>query len=79
MTKRISYMQYDCLEVAPAPLISPIKPSSAPRLGTISEDYVIEGSPQMFTIVLQRRSFVLLPILLSFVSYFFMERYTDII
>ncbi|KAK3041154.1 hypothetical protein RJ639_028633 [Escallonia herrerae] len=58
MAKGVSYM-HDWFEVAPAPLVSPQKPSNAPKLETIVE----EGCERLD--VLLKRLLCLLPVVIS--------------
>ncbi|CAK9183273.1 unnamed protein product, partial [Ilex paraguariensis] len=68
MGKEMGFI-HNWAEVGPAPLISRLKPSNAPKLDTIAE----EGS-ESFDFV-HKKVLFLLPVFLSFMSYLVINRY----
>lgn len=70
MEKELRYI-HDLFEVAPPALISPQKPSNAPKLETIIE----EGSFDKVDIIVPKRALYFLPLFLSFASYLVINRY----
>ncbi|KAL6991526.1 hypothetical protein U1Q18_009638, partial [Sarracenia purpurea var. burkii] len=69
-TRQISSYMHNWIEVAPAPLISPQKPSSStsPKLEPIAE----EESDRLGSV--HKKAFYLLPVVLSIVSYIWLNR-----
>ncbi|KAH7846204.1 hypothetical protein Vadar_011197 [Vaccinium darrowii] len=71
MAKEMSSYMHNWVEVAPAPLISPRKPSSRfPKLETIAEE-----ESARFADIVPNKALYLLPMVLSIVSYVWINKY----
>lgn len=71
MAKEISSYMQNWVEVAPAPLISPQKPSSSfPKLETIAEE-----ESGRFADIVPNKALYLLPVVLSIVYYIWINKY----